>query len=121
MKKVLIVDDSTFMRTLLKQKLSDFKQTEIFEASNGKQAIKTAKEQKPDLILLDVVLPDINGEAVLSNLRNAGIKSKIVMITAVGQKTVIERCEKLGINGYIIKPFNDTKIAQLLDQTINAA
>lgn len=119
MKKVLIVDDSAFMRMLLKQKLSDLEQTEIFEAENGKQAIETAKKQKPDLILLDVILPDINGETVLSNLRNVGIKSKVIMVTAVGQKTVIERCKKSGISGYIVKPFDDTKITKLIKETCN--
>lgn len=119
MKKVLIVDDSTFMRMLLKEKVSNLGQTEIFEAANGKQALETAKKQNPDLILLDIILPDINGETVLSNLRKAGIKTKVIMITAVGQKTVIQRCKKLGINGYIVKPFDDTKITNLIKNTIN--
>lgn len=119
MKKVLIVDDSAFMRMLLKEKISNIGQTKIFEAANGKQAIETAKKQKPDLILLDIILPDINGETVLSNLRNAGMKTKVIMITAVGQKLVIERCEKMGINGYIVKPFDDTKITELIKNTYN--
>ena len=119
MKKVLIVDDSAFMRMLLRQKLSDLEQTEIFEAANGKQAIETAKKQNPDLIFLDLILPDINGEIILSNLRKDGIKSKVIMITAVGQKPVIQRCKKLGISGYIIKPFDDTKIKELINKTIN--
>ena len=119
MKKVLIVDDSAFMRMLLKQKLSGLEQTEMLEAANGKQAIETAKKQNPDLILLDIVLPDITGETVLSNLRKGGIKSKVIMVTAVGQKPVIERCEKLGISGYIIKPFDDTKMTELITKTWN--
>ena len=119
MKKVLIVDDSAFMRMLLKQKLSDLEQMEILEAANGKQAIETAKKQNPDLILLDLILPDINGETILNNLRKANIKSKVIMVTAVGQKPVIERCKKLGISGYILKPFDDTKITELIKNTFN--
>lgn len=117
MKRVLIVDDSAFMRMLLKEKLSNLGQTEIFEASNGKQAIETAKKQKPDLILLDIILPDITGETILRNIRNAGVQSKVIMVTAVGQKTVIERCEKLGVSGYIVKPFEDEKITKLIQET----
>lgn len=119
MKKVLIVDDSAFMRMLLKQKLSDLEKMEILEAANGKQAIETAKKQKPDLILLDIILQDVNGEAILNNLRKANIKSKVIMVTAVGQKPVIERCKKLGISGYIVKPFDDAKITELIKNTFN--
>jgi len=119
MKKVLIVDDSAFMRMLLKEKLSNIGQTEILEASSGKQAIEITKKQKPDLVLLDVILPDINGENVLSNIRKAGIESKVIMITAVGQKPIIERCEKMGISGYIVKPFDDAKLTELIQKTCN--
>lgn len=119
MKKVLIVDDSAFMRMLLKEKLSNIGLTEIFEAANGEQALEITKKQRPDLILLDIILPDISGETVLTNLRKTGIKTKVIMITAVGQKPVIERCQKLGINGYIVKPFDETKITNLIEKTIN--
>jgi len=119
MKKVLIVDDSAFMRMLLKHNLSDLEQIEIFEAENGKQALETAKKQNPDIILLDIILPDINGEIVLHNLRKAGIKSEVIMVTAVGQKSIIDRCKKLGISGYIIKPFDATKITDLIKTTCN--
>jgi len=121
MKKVLIVDDSAFMRMLLKEKVSSLGQAEIFEAANGKQAIETAQEQNPDLILVDIVLPDINGETVLAQLRKADIRSKVIMVTAVGQRPVIERCEKLGISGYIVKPFDDTEITKLIKKTLNKA
>ena len=119
MKKVLIVDDSAFMRMLLKQKLSDLEQIEIFEAANGKQAIETAMRQRPDVILLDIVLPDIDGETVLRRIREAGIQSEVIMVTAVGQKTIMERCRKLGISGYIVKPFDDTQITELIKNTFS--
>ncbi|MCJ7632794.1 response regulator [Candidatus Bathyarchaeota archaeon] len=119
MKKVLIVDDSAFMRMILKEKVSSIGQTEILEASDGKQAIEIGKNQKLDLILLDVVLPGISGESVLSNLRKAGVETKVVMVTAVGQNSVIQRCEELGISGYIVKPFDDAKITKLIKTTCN--
>ena len=114
MKKILVVDDSAFMRMLLKEKVSSLGQTEIIEASNGKEAVEIAKEQKPDLVLLDIILPDINGETVLRRLRKAGIESKVIVITALGQKPVRERFEKLGISGYIVKPFDDEKLKELI-------
>jgi len=118
MKKVLIVDDSAFMRMLLKTKLFGLGLTEVLEATNGKQAMENAKKQKPDLILLDIIMPDMDGETVLRNLRTAGIKTKVIMVTAIGQKPLIERCKKLGISGYITKPFKDTEIKELIRKTI---
>lgn len=114
MKKVLIVDDSAFMRMLLKEKVSNLGQTEIFEAANGIQAIETAKKQRPDLIFLDIILPDIDGETVLYTLRKAGIESKVIMVTAIGQKPLVERCKKLGISAYVVKPFDDTELTELI-------
>ncbi len=118
MKKVLIVDDSNFMRILLKQKLYNFRKIEIFEASNGKQAIETARKQNPDLILLDMVLPDIDGETVLRRIRKAGIQSEVIVVSAVGQESVIKRCEKIGVSGYIIKPFNDEELIEKIRSCI---
>ncbi|MCW3984858.1 MAG: response regulator [Candidatus Bathyarchaeota archaeon] len=119
MKKVLIVDDSSFMRRILKDKLSVLGQTSVIESSNGKQAMEIAKKEKPDLILLDIVLPDIDGETVLYNLRKDGLESKIIVVSAVGQGPLVERCKKLGISGYIVKPFDDAKITELIKKTFN--
>jgi len=118
MTKILIVDDSAFMRTLLKNIVTRLGKFEIYEASAGEQALKEFKKQKPDLVLLDIILPDITGEQVLSNIRKIDDKIKVIMVTAVGQQPMIERCENLGISGYVVKPFDDAKIAEMVKKTL---
>lgn len=105
------------MRGLLKEKVYSIGKAEILEASNGKQAIDIARKEKPDLILLDMVLPDIDGETVLYNLRKGGLESKIIVVSAVGQKPLVERCKKLGISGYFTKPFEDEEIRKQIQNT----
>ena len=110
MTKVLIVDDSSFMRALLRNVLNKIGVKDITEASLGKQAIEEFKKQKPDLVLLDIILPDIGGDEVLVDIMKAKSKPKVIMVTAVGQKPIMEKCRKLGVKEYIIKPFDNKKI-----------
>jgi len=118
MAKVMIVDDSSFMRQLLKNLLTKLGYKQIKEASGGKQALDEFKLFKPDLVLLDIILPDIGGEQVLSEIRALNKDCKIIMVTAVGQQPMVERCEKLGINGYIVKPFDNMKITELIKKVM---
>jgi len=76
------------------------------------------KKQKPDLVLLDIILPDISGEMVLGEIRKIDKEVKVIMVTAVGQKPMMERCKKMGISGYIVKPFEDAKIIEMVKQVM---
>jgi len=110
MTKVLIVDDSSFMRALLRNLLNKIGVKDVTEASLGKQAIDEFKKQKHDLVLLDIILPDVGGEVVLAEIMKAKPIPKVIMVTAVGQKPMMEKCRKLGVKEYIVKPFDNKKI-----------
>jgi len=110
MTKVLIVDDSSFMRALLRNVLNKIGVKDITEASLGKQAIAEFKKQKPDLVLLDIILPDLGGEKILAEIMKTTPKPKVIMVTAVGQKPMMDKCKKLGVKDYIVKPFDNKKI-----------
>jgi len=118
MKTVLVVDDSAFMRMLLKEKLEKIGGVRVYEAANGGEAVKEYERLNPDLVLLDLVLPDISGEAVLAAIRETPSDTKVIMVTAVGQRLVMRRCEKLGISGYIIKPFDDAELREAITQVL---
>jgi len=109
-KKILIADDSLFMRKILKDILSE--KYKIVEAATGSEAEQQFKEEKPDLVLLDIIMPkgEEEGIKVLKKIGKSNLKAKVVMITAVGQKTIIEECKKLGAVDYIVKPFDKEEV-----------
>lgn len=116
MKKVLVVDDSLYMRTMISDALTKAGYQIIAQAANGEMAIDMALEHKPDLITLDNILPDMIGTDILRVLKqDEKLDSKIVMISAVGQESVIQEGMSLGASNYIVKPFT----AESLVDTIN--
>jgi two-component system, chemotaxis family, chemotaxis protein CheY len=105
-KKVLIVDDSMYMRTMINEALSGAGFEVVGQAANGEQAIDMAMEMKPDLITLDNILPDMIGTDILRVLKqDEKLESKVIMISAVGQESVIQEGMSLGASDYIVKPF----------------
>ncbi len=107
-KKVLVVDDSLYMRTIIKEALSSAGYEIVGEAANGEAAIDLAMELKPDLITLDNILPDMIGIDILRVLKQEEkLESKVIMISAVGQESVIQEGMELGASDYIVKPFTN--------------
>jgi two-component system chemotaxis response regulator CheY len=120
--KVLVVDDSMYMRSLVKDALSDAEGFEVVaEADNGESAIDKALETKPDLITLDNILPDMIGTDVLKVLKQEeGLESEVVMVSAVGQESVIEEGMSLGAADYIVKPFTSEGLVEALNKVLPA-
>lgn len=118
MVKIMIVDDSAFMRKIVRGVLENLKYTDIIEASTGKDAISRFKNEKPDLILLDIIMPDIGGIDVLREIKGINPAVKVIMVTAVGQDAMIEECTKLGAIGYIVKPFDERKITEAVENAL---
>jgi len=118
MKKILIVDDSQFMRNLLKDAISRKGDFEIMEADSGARAEKLFKENRPDLTVLDIIMPEgeEEGVRVLKEIMAADSKAKVIMVTAVGRESLIVECQKLGVKDYITKPFDDQKIAAMIEK-----
>lgn len=114
--KVLIVDDSLYMRTIIKDALSAAGYEVVGQASTGEQAIDQAIELMPDIITLDNILPDMLGLDILKVLREEELKSKIVMITAVGQQSVVDEGMRLGADDYIVKPFTSEQLLASLEK-----
>jgi two-component system chemotaxis response regulator CheY len=105
-KTVLVVDDSMYMRTLIKNALEEDGYEIVGEAANGEAAIDLAMELNPELITLDNILPDMIGTDILRVLKGEeSLTSKIIMISAVGQESVIQEGMDVGAEDYIVKPF----------------
>ena len=111
--KILTIDDSRMVR-LIVAKAFQPRGCDVYEASNGTDGLMTAQAIIPDLIFLDITMPDMNGLVVLEKLRQVSslAATHIIMLTAESGNISIERADKLKVIGYVSKPF---KVEQLLD------
>ncbi|WP_400191239.1 response regulator [Hymenobacter sp. B81] len=116
--RILIVDDSFYMRTMLKNMLTDAGYDVVGEAANGQQAREMATESKPDLITLDVILPDNTGLEVLKDIRQELPDVKIVMCSAVGQEVIVNEALESGASAYIVKPFSEDKVLEIVSTAL---
>src|SRR5271157_3333287 len=117
-KKVLVVDDEPNVRRLLRSILS--KTFIVFEAEDGRQAIEMANTEKPDVILMDMMMPRMDGLTACHMLKNdpATKTIPVIMVTAIGFELNIKLSQQMGASGYVTKPFSQqdllAKIAQVL-------
>lgn len=113
-KKVLVIDDSLYMRTLIKDALSAAGFEVVGMAATGESGIDMAFEFQPDIITLDNILPDMLGIDILKVFKEEEVKSKVVMISAVGQQSVVDEGMKLGALDYIVKPFTSDQLIEVV-------
>ncbi|MCC5920980.1 MAG: response regulator [Cyclobacteriaceae bacterium] len=117
-KKVLVVDDSLYMRTLIKDALTAEGYEVVGMAANGESAIDMAFDLTPDLITLDNILPDMLGIDILKVLKEEELESKVVMISAVGQQSVVDEGLQLGADEYIVKPFTTEQLIEVINKVM---
>src|SRR5471030_883922 len=110
MKRVLITDDAVFMRLALKSMLERNGFEIVGEAENGAIAVEKYKILKPDIITLDITMPVMDGLEALKQIKAIDKSAKIMMISAMGQETIVREAVILGAVGFVIKPFNEETI-----------
>lgn len=116
MKRVLIVDDTAFMRMSLKTMLEKNGFEVIGEAENGSVAVRKYKELRPDIVTMDITMPEMDGIQALKEIRQFDSNSKVVMISALGQESYIREAVMSGAKGFIIKPFKEDYVVQTLSR-----
>ncbi len=109
-KKILLVDDATFMRTTIKSCLSKAGYTNLMEAADGQQAVEAFQAEKPDLIIMDITMPNMDGIQALEAIKKLDPSAKIVMCSAMGQETMVVQAIQLGALDFIVKPFKPDRI-----------
>ncbi|MDH5367194.1 MAG: response regulator [Cyclobacteriaceae bacterium] len=114
-KNVLIVDDSLYMRMVIKEILEDAGYVVVGLAVNGEEAIELAFELQPDYITLDNILPDMVGTDILKVYKQEGIESKVVIISAVAQQSTIDEGMSLGAHSYVVKPFSKNDLVATME------
>jgi len=113
MHKLLTIDDSKTIRMILQRTFKGFDCT-LIEAANGEEGLKAAAEQQPDLIILDITMPHMDGIQMLTQLRARGDATPVIMLTAEAGADSVKQAGHLGISDYIAKPFQgDALVAKV--------
>lgn len=112
--KILVVDDSMITRAMLRECIEKSGNELIGEANDGEEGISKYKELKPDLILLDITMPKMDGIECLEILKKYDKDVKVIICSSIGQDSVIEKAMELGALDYIVKPFEDENVIKKL-------
>lgn len=114
MAKILLVDDAAFMRMMIKDVLKKNGFEDIHEAADGAQAVEKYKELKPDLVFMDITMPNVDGLEALKQIKAADAGAVVVMCSAMGQEAMVIEAIKTGAKDFIVKPFKPERILKTL-------
>lgn len=117
-KKILVVDDAAFMRTTIKNHLSKAGYEDLLEASDGAQAVEIFKKESPDLVFMDITMPNMDGIQALQAIKGADANAKVVMCSAMGQETMVVQAIQLGALDFIVKPFKPDRILKTVTKIL---
>ncbi|TCL67410.1 two-component system chemotaxis response regulator CheY [Hydrogenispora ethanolica] len=119
--KALIVDDAAFMRAVMKRILTGMGSfEELAEAGNGAEAIKTYTAIKPDLVTMDVTMPEMDGITALKKILEVDPQAKIIVCSAMGQKDIVLEAIKAGAKHFIVKPIDEEKVVTTVSAILHA-
>jgi len=109
MARIMVVDDAAFMRMRCSKLLQD-NGYEVLEAANGVEAVEKYEKHKPDGVLMDITMPDMDGIATLKRLVEIDSQAKVAMVTAMGQQSLVIEALKSGARDFVVKPFNADRV-----------
>ncbi len=118
--RVLVVDDLPFMRSLLRDILTDAGMTVVAEAEDGRQALIAYLASEPDIVLLDIVMPVMDGLTALRKLRILDRRARVVMCSALGEQEMIVRAIQFGARDFVVKPFRPERVVSAISKVIQA-
>ena len=115
MKSALVVDDSSYMRTILKMILVDYDCTEIYEADNGETAVAAYKAHSPDIVFMDILMEKMYGIEALRQIIEYDKDAKVIMVSSIiGQDPIAEEAKALGALGFLSKPVDEKHVAEII-------
>ncbi|SDG69107.1 response regulator [Desulfosporosinus hippei] len=116
MKKILIVDDAIFMRLTIKKMLENSNYEVVGEAANGVIGVELYKQLQPDIVTMDITMPEMTGIEALKAIKAINPKAMVVMLTALGQEGMVKEAIISGAKNYLVKPFTEERLLQVLDK-----
>lgn len=117
MRKIMVVDDAQFMRVRISKLLTGHGY-EVVEAENGNQAVQVYQVAKPDAVLMDVTMPEKDGLEALTEIRGFDPRAKVIMLTALGQESMVVQAVQAGARDYVVKPFDPDRIMTALQKVL---
>ena len=117
-KNILICDDAAFMRMMIKDILTKNGYNVAGEAENGMKAVEKFKEVSPDLVLMDITMPEMDGIQALKEIRKADAGAKVIMCSAMGQQAMVIESIQAGAKDFIVKPFQAERVLEAVKKVI---
>ncbi|MFO7265667.1 MAG: response regulator [Limnochordales bacterium] len=114
---VLIVDDAQFMRMRLNKLLTEAGH-QVVEAANGREALEQYARHKPDVVLMDITMPEMDGLTALKELKKLDPGAKVVMCSALGQQSAVLEAIKSGASDFVVKPFEPERVLQAVGKLV---
>jgi two-component system chemotaxis response regulator CheY len=117
-KRILITDDALFMRVTLKNILSKQGYEVVGEAANGRESVEMYQSVKPDLVTMDITMPEMDGISAVREIKKIDADARIIMCTAMGQKNMVMDAVAAGAKDFIVKPFQPEKVLDAVKKLI---
>ncbi|MCA1053638.1 response regulator [Rossellomorea aquimaris] len=120
MATILVVDDAKFMRITLGNMLTTSGHTVIGEAENGAEAVEKYAELQPDLVTMDITMPEMNGIEAVKRILEEDPKAKVIMCSAMGQQKIVVEAIENGAKDFIVKPFDDVRVEDAIKRVLGS-
>ena len=117
-KNILICDDAAFMRMMIKDILTKNGYNVVGEAENGAKGVERYNELKPDLVLMDITMPEMDGIAALKAIKSLDPKAKVIMCSAMGQQAMVIESIQSGARDFIVKPFQADRVIEAVEKVL---
>ena len=117
-RRILIVDDAAFMRMMIKDILTKNNFEVVGEAADGAQAIEKYFELKPDLVTMDITMPEMDGIAALKAIKEKDPSAKVIMCSAMGQQAMVIDAIQAGAKDFIVKPFQADRVVEAIEKAL---
>jgi len=118
-KRILVVDDAAFMRMMVKEILTKNGFEVVGEASDGVQAVEKFNEFRPDLVTLDITMPEMDGITALKEIKKIDPNAKVIMCSAMGQQAMVIDAIQAGAKDFIVKPFQADRVIEAISKALN--
>jgi len=119
MANVLVVDDAAFMRLTIKKILEENGHVMVGEAANGKEAVHQYETLRPDVVILDITMPDMNGVQALNKIKELDPDVKVIICSAMGNQNMLAQTIECGAKDFVVKPFQPERLVAAVEKVVS--